>query len=166
MKGMTTEEYMKEHFLFMLRDIFDSMENDIEHFKLLANGFSMDAKTVEKLEPLLKTLGKIVNNLTFGSLGKMLLVSSKIDPLVKDVKVKDFFLALVVNLYSGIRRYTPDTAEYKSFMAILSRIPKFIKLKDYFGNPVELKDVFDDLLYNTGEFDNTNAFLPFKDFHN
>ena len=166
MKGMTTEEYMKEHFLFMLRDIFDSMENDIEHFKILANGFSMDAKTVEKLKPVLKTLGKIVNNLTFGSLGKMLLVSSKIDPLVKDVKVKDFFLALVVNLYSGIRRYTPDTAEYKSFMAILSRVPKFIKLKDYFGNPVELKDVFDDLLYNTGEFDNTNAFLPFKDFHN
>ena len=46
------------------------------------------------------------------------------------------------------------------------RIMSFNIWGDYFGNPVELKDVFDDLLYNTGEFDNTNAFLPFKDFHN
>lgn len=165
MHGMTTEEYMKDHFLFMLKDIFNSMENDIEHFKLLANGFSMDAKTVDRLKPLLKTLGKIINSLTFKSLGKLLFVSSKIDPLMKDVKVRDFLLELVVNLYSGIRRYTPDTAEYKSFMAIASRIPKFVNLKDYFGNPVSFNTIFEDLLYDTGEFDNTNTFLPFKEFH-
>lgn len=163
--GKTTEEYMKDHFLFMIKDIFDSMENDIEHFKLLANGFSMDAKTVDALKPVLKTLGRIINSMTFGTLGKLLLISSKIDPLMKNVKVRDFLMELVLNLYSGVRRYTPDTVEYKGFMAVLSRLPKFLKLKDYFGNSVELPAVLEDLLYDKGEFDNTNAFLPFKDIH-
>ena len=165
LKGRTAEEHMKEHFLFMIRDIFDSMENDIEHFKQLAKGFSMDEKTVDALKPVLKVLGKIVNGLTFKSLGRLLLVSSKIDPMIEKVKVRDFLMELVINLYSGVRRYTPDTVEYKAFMAIVSRIPKSVKLKDHFGNPVEISDVIEDLLYDKGEFDNTNAFLPFKEMH-
>ncbi len=161
--GKSTDEYMKEHFLHMIRDIFDSMENDIEHFKVLANGFSMEAETIDAIKPLLQLLGRIINGLTFKSLGKLLFVSSKIDPSVANVKVRDFFLELVINLYSGVRKFTPDTAEYKSFMAILSRLPKFAALKDYFGNPVPLCSVVEDLLYDKGEYDNTNAFLPFKE---
>ena len=141
------------------------MENDIEHFKQLAKGFSMDEKTVDALKPVLKVLGKIINGLTFKSLGRLLMVSSKIDPMIENVKVRDFFLELVVNLYSGVRRFTPDTVEYKAFMAIVSRIPKSVRFKDYFGNPVEVKDVVEDLLYDKGEFDNTNTFLPFKEIH-
>lgn len=165
LKGRTAQEHMKEHFLFMIKDIFYSMENDIEHFKQLAKGFSMDEKTVDALKPVLKVLGKIINGLTFKSLGRLLMVSSKIDPMIENVKVRDFFLELVVNLYSGVRRFTPDTVEYKAFMAIVSRIPKSVRFKDYFGNPVEVKDVVEDLLYDKGEFDNTNTFLPFKEIH-
>ncbi len=165
LRGRTAEEHMKEHFLFMIKDIFDSMENDIEHFKQLAKGFSMDEKTVDALKPLLKILGKIVNGLTFKSLGRLLFVSSKIDPMIENVKVRDFLMELVINLYSGVKRYTPDTVEYKAFMAIVSRIPKAVKLKDHFGNPVEISDVVEDLLYDKGEFDNTNTFLPFKEVH-
>ncbi len=161
--GKTTEEYMKDHFLFMIKDIFDSMENDIEHFKVLANGFSMDAKTVDTLKPVLQALGKSINSLTFKSLGRILMVSSKIDPTVENVKVRDFLMELIINLYSGVRKFTPDTAEYKSFMAIISRVPKFVTLKDHFGNPVAISDVVEDLLYNKGEYDNTDAFLPFRE---
>ena len=46
-------------------------------------------------------------------------------------------------------------------MPIIKRIGKVIRLTDYYGVKVELSDLFDDLLYNVGAFDNTNAFLPF-----
>lgn len=164
-KGKTAQEYMREHFLFMIKDIFNSMENDIEHFKQLAKGFSMDEKTVDALKPVLKILGKVINGLTFKSLGRLLLVSSKIDPMIENIKVRDFLLELVINLYSGVRRFTPDTVEYQAFMAIVSRIPKAINLKDYYGNPVEIKDIVEDLLYDKGEFDNTNTFLPFVEYN-
>ncbi|MGN1417927.1 MAG: metallophosphoesterase family protein [Acutalibacteraceae bacterium] len=160
--GKTTEEYMKEHFDFMLRDIFDSMENDIEHFKLLAKGFSLDAKVIEKLKHVFIAVGKIINRLKFKTLGKILFVSKEVDPIVADLKVRDFALDLISRMYSGDRCYTPDTAEYKAFMAFANKIGKKIELKDpATGDVVFIEDLVEDLLYDTGEFDNNNTFLSF-----
>ena len=159
--GKTVDQYMKDHFLFMLNDIFDSMENDIDHFKELAKGFSMDEKRVDRLRPLLKMLGKMVNGVTIKGLARMFLVQNKVDPTVADVKVKDFMLELISNMYSGIRQYPPESKEYQSFMPIIQRIGRVIRLTDYYGVKVELTDLFDDLLYNVGPFDNNDAFLPF-----
>lgn len=162
MGTQTTEEYMKEHFDFMLRDIFDSLENDIEHFKLLAKNFSLDAKTVDRLKPILQTFGKVINRLTFKGLGRMLMVSREVDPIVEDLKVRDFVLDVISRMYSGRRCYTPDTAECKAFMAFAKRIGRFIELKDpATGDVVFIEDLVEDLLYDTGDLDNTNAFLPY-----
>jgi len=162
LRGMSVDEYMKHHFEFMLKDIFYSMEYDIEHFKLLGVGFSLEPETVEKLKPLIILFGKAINRLTMKGLGIMFGVGSKIDPSVAKLKVKDFILDLICRMYTGVRCYTPDTAEYKSFMAVISRLSKLIKIKDHDGNPVQLEAIIEDLLYETGEFDNTNAFLPFN----
>lgn len=157
--GLSVEDYMKEHFLHMLKDIFYTMENDIERFKILADGFSLEADTVEKLKLLITLLGKVVNRLTFKTLGRMMLVGSKIDPFVAKLKVKDFLLDVLLQMYSGEGHFTPDTVEYQSFMPIIERLSKVIKLKDSEGNPVSLVEIIDDLLYNTGEYDNNNAVL-------
>ena len=159
--GKSVEQYMKDHFLFMLNDIFDSMENDIDHFKELARCFSMDAKTVDRLRPLIKLMGKVVNGITFKGLARMFFVSGKVDPAVADVKVKDFMLELISDLFSGERNYPPESKEYQAFMPIVQRIGKVVRLTDYYGVKADLGDLFDDLLYNVGDFDNTNAFLPF-----
>lgn len=159
--GMDADEYMKEHFISMIRNIFVTMENDIEAFKIYANGFSMDGKTVEALKPILKLLGGFVNSLDFKGFGKLFMIKSKIDETVSNVKVRDFLLEVISNLFSGYRDYSPETAEYKAFMPMIERFGKIIKLKDYFGNKVELKEVFEDLLYVSDGFDNTNAFLPY-----
>ena len=159
--GLSVDAYMKKHFTDMINDIFWSMEHDIEHFKLLARGFSMDAKTVDRLKPALKVLGKVINTLTFKGLGRMLLVPGAVDRSVADRKVKDFMLELILQMYSGIKVYTPDTPEYRAFLPMTGRLGRFIKLKDHDGNPVPLSVIFQDLMFDTGEFDNTNAYLPY-----
>ncbi|MCM1545112.1 MAG: metallophosphoesterase [Ruminococcus sp.] len=162
LKGMSVEEYTKHHFEFMLKDIIYSLGYDINHFRDLAWSFSLDEKTVDKFKPLFVLVGKIVNGLTMKTLGRLLAVGSKVEPSVAKLKVKDFILDVICQMYSGVKVYTPDTAEYRAFMPIAARIGKFVKFKDFEGNPVPLEKVIEDLLCETGEFDNTNAFLPYK----
>lgn len=161
MHGKSVQEYTKDHFEFMLKDIFYSAENDIEEFKLLAKGFSLDAQTIERFKPIFKLLGKIINGLTFKALGTLMLCSSKIDKSIADKKVRDFLLDLVRNMYSGIKPYNPETPEYKAFMPIVGRVAPFINIKDSEGNKVNVKELVEDLLYNVDNYDNTNQFLPY-----
>ena len=160
--GLSAQDYMKKHFSDMIDDIFQSMEHDIEHFKLLARGFSMDAKTVDRLKPALKLLGKIVNSLTFKGLGRILFAADSVEACVADRKVKDFMVELILQMYSGVRIYTPDTPEYRAFLPFVARIGTFLHPKDHDGNDVSLTEIFKDLLYNCGEFDNADAFLPYR----
>ena len=112
--------------------------------------------------PLLTLFGKLVNGLTFGGLSRVLLMPQVVKPAVKDLVVKDFLLELICDLYSGMRKYTPDTPEYQSFMPMAKRLGKLVRLSDYYGNRVYLEDLFEDLMTNVKEEDNTNVFLPFK----
>lgn len=160
--GKTVEEYMCDHFDYMLEEIFNTMENDLERFKVLGKSFSLEESTISKFEPVFKTVGKIANRITFKQLGRLLFCGKYVDKCIENLKVKDFMLDVVRRLYSGLRCYTPDTAEYKAFMAFAKRIGRFIELKDSnTGDVVFIEDVVKDLLYDTGEIDNTNAFLPF-----
>lgn len=159
--GQSVEEYMRDHFLFMLRTIFDTMERDHEEFKYYTPSFAMSDKTVDMLGPLLTLFGKIVNGLTFGGLAKILLMPRAVQPSAKDVKVRDFLLDLISDLYSGKREFTPDTAVYQSFMPMAKRLGKLVRLTDYYGNRVHLEDLFEDLMTNVKEEDNTDVFLPF-----
>lgn len=160
--GKSVEEYMKDHFLGMVLDVFDSMENDIEHFKYLAKGFSLDAKTIDRIKPLVVSLGKFINHLTFKRAGKLFFVRKHIEPAIYDKKVRDFLMDVLCRMFSGKRCYTPDTAEYKAMMAIAKRIGKFVKLKDKYTNkPLSVEMIVEDLLYDKGEFDNNDTFLMF-----
>lgn len=155
------ETYMKDHFLCLIRDAFDFMENDIEKFKMIGKLVNLSEEKIEKLKPMFLLLGKIVNKLTFKTLGRLLLVSGKVDPVCADLKVKAFMLEIVCQMFSGERKYQEDTVEYKAFMAIVKRLGMFVKLKDTSGKPLKLDEIFRDLLCQTGEYDYTNAFLPF-----
>lgn len=159
--GKTAQQYAKDHFLFLLSDIFDSMENDLDRFKELAKGFSMEPKRVDQLRPLLKLLGKLVNGVTMKGVAKLFFVQKQVDPAMANVKVKDFMLELIADMYAGDRRFPPESKEYRSFMPIIARLGKVLRLTDYYGVKVELTDLFDDLMYNVGSFDNNDAFLPF-----
>ena len=161
LKGMTVPEYLREHFMFLLNDIFWSMENDIERFKGHAGGFSMEASTVDALRPAIKIVGKTINNLTFKKLAKLFFCSSAVDPGIADASVRDFALDVIFRMFTGKRIYSPDTPEYRAIMPVIRKISKVVKLKDYYGNKVGIDELFEDLFYINGEFDYTDTFLPF-----
>lgn len=157
LKGMTVNEYLKAHFEYMIRDILYSVGHDIEHFKELAVGFSMSASTVDKLRPLLKVVGHILDTFTLGKLGKLARV--KVDPSVKNMLVKDLALELICYLYAGDAPYSPETPVYQAVIpaadklaALMKKAAPDIKALD------QLPGVLRALLYNDGIPDN-NATL-------
>lgn len=133
-KGMSVDEYLQNHFLYFLNDIMDSAANDIDHFAELSTGFSMTPEQVYKLKKPIQFVGKGLQKWTFGSVGRLLCVYNQIDPKVKDMKIRDFFLEVIQNVYRGNEPYTPDTPEYKSFAVIIFKVErllaKFKKTKD------------------------------------
>lgn len=159
--GMSAQEYLEDHFSYMIRRIFDTMENDIEEFKEYAIGFSMEASTVDKLKPIILFLGKLVNSITFKSVGRVLLLGKKIDKSIENRNVRDFALDLITSVFTGIKKYPPKSPEYKAMMAAAKRLSGVVKFKDFYGNVIPLEKIAEDLLWDSTDYDNTNAFLPY-----
>lgn len=153
LQGMTVEEYLRDHFEYMIRDILYSIGHDIEHFKELARGFSMSPKTVDKLRPLLKAVGHILDTFTLGRLGKLARVP--VDPSVRDMLVKDLALELICYLYAGDPPYTPQTPVYQAVMPAAGKLAAVLKKFAPDNRLLEqLPTVLESLLYNSGIPDN------------
>ncbi len=150
LKGQDVLEYAKEHFVYMIKSVFESIENDYEKFLVLAQGFSGEGDKLRKVQTIMQKIGTFANRLTFAKLGKICFCSKEIDSAVADKRIVEFICDVIINMYSGKEVYSPDTPEYKSFMAIAEKLGKFIKLKDYNGNKVELTDLMSRTLYNDG----------------
>lgn len=126
-KGKDPQQYLQDHFDFLLNDIFNSMANDFEHFVSLAGGFSMTREKAEKLKIPIKLIGKTMQKLTLGKAGWLLWVSGKIDKSIKDVLIKDLMVEIVRNIFSGNEHYSPDTPTYQAIMALICRLQIFMK---------------------------------------
>lgn len=126
-RGKEPQQYLQDHFDFLLNDIFDSMANDFEHFVSLAGGFSMTREKAEKLNIPIKLIGKTMQRLTLGKAGRLLLVSGKVDKSIKDVLIKDLMVEIVRNIFSGNEHYSPDTPTYQAIMALIGRLQMFVK---------------------------------------
>ena len=77
-----------------------------------------------------------------------------------NVRLADFIITLVRNIYAGDEPYAPGTAEYDSFMAIYSRLsPIFHKI--FKGD--EIDNVIKGILYDSG-FPDSDAVLEVPEF--
>lgn len=161
LKGMTFEEYTKSQFSHLLNDIFDSLANDYDRFaNVLAPGFSKTPEEMYKMKFLLYPFGKLLNSITLGGLGRLLFVSGSVDKSIRKVKLKDFILSIIQNIYYGDEPYTPDTAEYKAFCAAAGRAKGLLKLKKGTEDIAKIIDVIrDGVLYDAAPPD-WNAVLP------
>jgi hypothetical protein len=158
LSGMTYLTYSKEHFSFMLKDILYSAAHDIEHFCNISESFSLPKEKAEKLSLPIQILGKILDGLTFKKAGTVLCCKSKIAPRMYNVRLADFIINLVENMYSGHENFAPGSAEYDSFMAIYQRFsPALHKL---LGTD-EIDNVIRGTLYDDG-FPDNDAVLPLK----
>lgn len=149
-KGKSVDEYLKDQFMYLINDILNSAADDIDHLANdLAIGFSKTPEEIYKLKVPLKLGGKLLQKLTLGGLGKMLFISRSVDASIKDIKVKDFVLNVIINVFYGDEPYTPDTPEYKAASAAADRIKSVLRLKKGSDNIIKLIDtVIDGVLYD------------------
>lgn len=154
--------YLKEHFDYMLHDIFDSAANDIERFCELGESFSLKKEQSEKLKLPINIAGKALEKLTFKKAGKMLCVLQKIAPRMYDVRLCDFLITLVNNVYGGTRDFAPGSAEYDSFTAIADRAVSLIPSKDIKEKYArQIRPVLSDILFNANGIDSNNAVIDY-----
>lgn len=154
--------YLKEHFDYMLHDIFDSAANDIDRFCELGESFSLKKEQSEKLKLPINIAGKALEKLTFRKAGRMLGVLRKIAPRMYDVRLCDFLITLVNNVYGGTRDFAPGGAEYDSFMAIADKAASLIPSKDIKAKYTrQIRPVLSDILFNANGIDSNNTVITY-----
>lgn len=153
--------YLKKHFDFMLEDIFDAAAHDVDRFiELGENNFSLRKEKAQKFRLPLRFAGRFLDGLTFKKAGKMLGVLSKIAPRLYNVRICDFLIALVNNVYGGTRNFAPGSAEYDAFMAICDRLFKLLPLKDLKEKyKEEIRPILCDILYNANGLDSNDTVI-------
>lgn len=152
--------YLKEHFDFMLNDILDAAAHDIDRFCELGESFSLKKEKSEKFKVPLHMLGQLLDRLTFKKAGRLLGVLPKIAPRMYDVRIRDFFITLVNNLYGGTRNFAPGSAEYDAFMAITDRLFQIVpvgSLKEMYKTT--LRPILSDILYNANGLDSNDTLI-------
>lgn len=80
-----------------------------------------------------------------------------------DVRLCDFFVTLVNNVYGGTRNFAPGSAEYDSFMALADKAAGLIPQKDIKLKYREIiRPVLCDILYNANGIDSNNAVINYQ----
>lgn len=163
-KGLDTDgksfpQYIKDFFIGMIGEVLWAAGNDIDRLAEMTDAFSVPGEKVKKLEFIIKPIGKFLNSLTIGKIGKWTKAETGLKPEdyedIKDRKVLDFILEAVTNLYGGDAPYTPDTREYKIAMGLLSIIDSFLdtiglKIGKLLKGCESASSLVEPLLYNAG----------------
>lgn len=157
--GKDVLEYAKEHFTYMIKSVFDSIENDYEKFIVLSQGFSGEGEKLKKLQPVVQKIGKFANRLTFKKMCSLVGCGKYVSPEIADDSIIEFICQVILNMYSGREELSPDTPQYKAFVPFCKRLGKIVKLKDYQGNPVALDNLIADVLYDDNGIDDWDAVL-------
>lgn len=163
-KGLDTDgksfpQYIKDFFIGMIGEVLWAAGNDIDRLAEMTDAFSVPGEKVKKLKFIIKPIGKFLNSLTIGKIGKWTKAETGLKPEdyedIKDRKVLDFILEAVTNLYGGDAPYTPDTREYKIAMGLLSIIDSFLdtiglKIGKLLKGCESASSLVEPLLYNAG----------------
>lgn len=149
LKGKSVLDYTREHFEYLLNDIVYSMGYDIDHLANdLAPGFSRTPEEIYKLKGPITFLGKRLNTITLGTVGKLLFIGKNVDKSIKNVKLKDFLLSVVRNVFYGDEPYCPGTPEYKFMESVLNRAKGILRLKKGSEQIIKTLDIVLETLYD------------------
>lgn len=157
--GKDVLEYAKEHFNYMIKSVFESIENDYDKFIVLSQGFSGEGEKLRKLQPIVQRIGKFANRLTFKKLCRLAGCGKYVAPEIADESIIEFICQVILNMYSGNEVYSPDTPQYKAFVPFCRRLGKIVKLKDFRGNPVALDKLIAGVLYDDNGINDWDAVL-------
>lgn len=151
------KQYLSDLFDNMILNILGDMKNDP---KRVMGKFGIADKT--KLEPIVKTAGKILNSITVGKLSRILCI--KCDKSIKKMKLKDYAAELVRIVFEGNQGFVEGTPKGDLFIAFIGRIKpvlKKINAKTYDGQPADLYELLKNSAGNY-DIDDYNATLKLK----
>lgn len=151
------KQYLSDLFDNMILNILGDMKNDP---KRVMGKFGIADKT--KLEPIVKTAGKILNSITVGKLSRILCI--KCDKNIKKMKLKDYAAELVRIVFEGNQGFVEGTPKGDLFIAFIGRIKpvlKKINAKTYDGQPADLYELLKNSAGNY-DIDDYNATLKLK----
>lgn len=166
--GHNLQEHLFNKFFGTVRLTLNAAAKDIPQFADCAVGISIPKKTSYKFGWIIKPIAKILNKLTIGNVAawtKKETGLSEYDYIdIRNNKVVDFIIDLVMHLYEGDAPYNPDTPQYKITVGLLNIIDSiletihipFSKILKGYNSP---SDLVIPLLYNCGICD-SNASLP------
>ncbi len=168
--GKDLQEHLYNKFFGTIKLTLNAAAKDIPTFADCAVGISIPKRTSYKFGWIIKPMGKLINKLTVGNIASWTKKETGLKKSdyahIKDIKVVDFIVDLVMRLYEGDGPYNPETAEYKIAIGLMNIIDSILKtihlpfskiLKGY-NSPSEL---IIPLLHNSGICDEKAA-IPLK----
>lgn len=168
--GKDLQEHLYNKFFGTIKLTLNAAAKDLPTFADCAVGISIPKKTSYKYGWIIKPVGKLLNKLTVGTVASWTKKETGLKKEdyahIKDNKVVDFIIDLVMRLYEGDGPYNPETAEYKIAVGLMNIIDSILKainlpfskiLKGY-NSPSEL---IIPLLHNGGICDEKAA-LPLE----
>lgn len=158
--GKDTLTYMSDHFDTLLNRLFDSMENDFDEFCSIANGFSVERRSIEKLKPLIKLAGKAINRITLGGVGTLLCCRGSVDKSVRKLPLRRLIIELVRNTWSGTECYGRDTPVGAALFAFAKKLAPLLKARLAGSGISDLPQFIISVIYD--ETPDTNAVLPLE----
>lgn len=166
--GKTLQEHFKEQFIGMIREVILAAGTDIDRFADMAAAFSVKKKLSYRIGWLIKGPAKFLARLKIGTVGNWTRAETGLSEAdyapIKEEKVLDFIISLVLSLYGGDAPYTPDTPYYKITCGMLNIIDSVlqalhINLGKLIKGAGSVRSLVEPLLYNAGICDE-EAVLP------
>jgi len=161
-KGQPFDEYMKNFFFGMIREVITAAATDIDHLAEMTDAFSVPGEKVKKLGWIIKPVAKFINKLTFKKIWRLCKKESGLKKKdiadIADNRVVDFIIELIQNLYCGDSPYTPDTREYKIACGFLNVIDAFLNtihlsIGKFIKGAESVRSLIEPLLWNSGPCD-------------
>lgn len=153
-KGKSCKQYLSDLFDSMILNMLDDMQYNPE--RILSR---FGAGGSKGLLPVFKTVGKIINKITLGSVCRLLWI--KCDKSLKHELLKNYLAELVRGVFEGNQTFVEGTPKGDVFISFLKRMnPVFskINLKTVDGKKADLFDILKNSAGNYG-IDDYNAVL-------
>ncbi len=153
-KGKSCKQYLSDLFDSMILNMLDDMQYNPE--RILSR---FGARGSKGLFPVFKTVGKIINKITLGSVCRLLWI--KCDKSLKHELLKNYLAELVRGVFEGNQTFVEGTPKGDVFISFLKRMnPVFskINLKTVDGKKADLFDILKNSAGNYG-IDDYNAEL-------
>lgn len=156
-QGKELRFVLEEQLIGVIKGMIKTAGEDIDKLADMVTAISIKPKLVYKFGWIIKPIFKFLNSLKFSTVAKWTKRETGLKPAdyaeIKNIKVVDFISELVLNLFGGESKYSPETPQYKITIGFLNIIDSILKTLHIDLNKItkvssSSADLIKPLLYN------------------